>query len=280
MRGPAVLCFLVALLVRPGGARAEEHRLTWEWPRFRRSELIYTSAAWVSYAVVELHAPAIGPSWRGGLPGDDGARRALVLSTRPAREAASFWSDVMWIGTQVLVWADSLLVPIAFDRGNWDVASQLFLLNTQSMGATGLLTRLAHRSVGRERPSGPECERDPKYERFCGGLDAAGFPSGHASASFVAAGLGCAHHQHLSLYGAPAADAAGCVAILAGATANGVLRMMADRHYMSDVVAGAVLGFGLGYGLPVLLHYGQDAPDAGGAEVGAARIPLTLRGSF
>jgi membrane-associated phospholipid phosphatase len=37
--------------------------------------------------------------------------------------------------------------------------------------------------------------------------------------------------------------------------ATGVLRMIADRHYASDVIAGGLLGFGFGFGLPMLLHY-------------------------
>jgi membrane-associated phospholipid phosphatase len=39
------------------------------------------------------------------------------------------------------------------------------------------------------------------------------------------------------------------------ATADGVLRIMGDRHYLSDVLAGGALGFAFGYGVPTLLHY-------------------------
>ena len=45
---------------------------------------------------------------------------------------------------------------------------------------------------------------------------------------------------------------------------TGVTRVVADRHYASDVVVGAAIGFGVGYGLPRLLHYraGTQAADA------------------
>ncbi len=39
------------------------------------------------------------------------------------------------------------------------------------------------------------------------------------------------------------------------ATGEGVLRIMGDRHYATDVLAGAAIGFGFGFGVPTLLHY-------------------------
>jgi membrane-associated phospholipid phosphatase len=82
----------------------------------------------------------------------------------------------------------------------------------------------------------------------------ASFPSGHVSAALVGAGLSCAHHRYLSLDGG-AADTLVCVTATALGVANGIARVSADRHYMTDVLAGAVLGWGAGYAMPVLLHY-------------------------
>ena len=42
--------------------------------------------------------------------------------------------------------------------------------------------------------------------------------------------------------------------------ATGWMRMTADRHYASDIIVGTVLGFGGGFGLPLLLHYRGLAP--------------------
>jgi len=36
-------------------------------------------------------------------------------------------------------------------------------------------------------------------------------------------------------------------------------RLMADRHYASDVIVGMGVGFGIGYAVPVLLHYSRKA---------------------
>ena len=50
---------------------------------------------------------------------------------------------------------------------------------------------------------------------------------------------------------------------------TGVTRVVADRHYASDVVVGAGIGFGVGYGLPWLLHY-----RAGGQALDASHVFL------
>jgi membrane-associated phospholipid phosphatase len=44
----------------------------------------------------------------------------------------------------------------------------------------------------------------------------------------------------------------------------GALRVMGDRHYATDVLAGGLVGFTLGYALPTSLYYTrrQDPSDA------------------
>ena len=41
----------------------------------------------------------------------------------------------------------------------------------------------------------------------------------------------------------------------ANALTTAVTRLVADRHYATDVVVGTGLGFAVGYAVPVLLHY-------------------------
>lgn len=38
------------------------------------------------------------------------------------------------------------------------------------------------------------------------------------------------------------------------AATTGYLRIAADKHYLSDVVAGAIVGTGVGLAIPLLLH--------------------------
>src|SRR5262249_22472634 len=77
--------------------------------------------------------------------------------------------------------------------------------------------------------------------------------------SFTSAGLTCAHHTHLPLYGGGAVDIIACAVVLTAAAAEPVLRIAADHHYATDVTVGAVLGFASGYALPMALHYGRGA---------------------
>lgn len=76
----------------------------------------------------------------------------------------------------------------------------------------------------------------------------------------TSAGLICAHHLNVPLYGGGAPDIAACGTAVGLGLATGWMRMTADRHYASDIIVGTVLGFGGGFGLPLLLHYRGLAP--------------------
>jgi len=70
------------------------------------------------------------------------------------------------------------------------------------------------------------------------------------------AGLTCVHHQHLALYGGGFADALPCAFMITASLVDGVGRIVADKHYASDVVLGWGVGAFSGYVLPSALHYG------------------------
>jgi hypothetical protein len=70
------------------------------------------------------------------------------------------------------------------------------------------------------------------------------------------AGLTCVHHQHMPLYGGGAPDALVCYGMLGATVATGVFRLMADRHYFSDILVGGLVATLAGYVLPSWLHYG------------------------
>jgi hypothetical protein len=91
----------------------------------------------------------------------------------------------------------------------------------------------------------------------------------------TAAGLVCVHHRYLPIYDSDAADAGACALLSAATVATGVARIMADRHFASDVIAGGAIGFGSGYGLPWLLHYRYGRGPEGGRQARAvALLPL------
>ena len=115
--------------------------------------------------------------------------------------------------------------------------------------------------MGRVRPVEKGCATDPDYASKCSDPVALNqsFVSGHTAVAFTGAGLTCAHHRHLPLYGGGAPDVLICAATLAAASATGVLRIVSDDHYSTDVLLGMSLGLASGWLLPELLHYGASS---------------------
>jgi membrane-associated phospholipid phosphatase len=75
------------------------------------------------------------------------------------------------------------------------------------------------------------------------------FPSGHTSADFAAAFAYWSIHQRR---GTARAQAPRIATLVALATATGVLRVVARKHFPTDVVAGAALGAAVGWTVPRL----------------------------
>ena len=207
-----------------------------------------------SFAVFFFVQAPSEPSWNSGILFDDAVRDALKAETVHGLGVARGVSDVT--GLAAIVWAvgiDSLAVPLA--RGSSDVALQMLLMDAEAYAFSSLVTTTGFKTIGRARPSFDDCVRDPDVDPLCGTAATSSFPSGHANQAFTAAGLSCAHHLSLDLYGAKWADITACAGTTGLATATAVARIAGDRHYATDVIVGAGIGFGFGYALPMLLHY-------------------------
>ena len=269
-------------------ARAAEP-LTWNpaWPRFRATEYVVTGLAGTASLGVYLGiSNPDPPHWTGGILFDEAVRHAVRLETRKRLGTARFTSDVFALTTVTwVVGIDSLAVPLV--RRKSDVAGQLTLLDAEAYAVSTLITNSIFKLVGRARPSYVDCENDPYFDSLCHINDTSSFPSGHANFSFTGAGLSCAHHLHLALYGNRAADVLACSGTLALAGVTSGLRVFGDRHYASDVLFGAMIGFAVGYGVPTLFHYGKtrdttEIAQAPQALQGPSSQPLgpTFSGTF
>ena len=235
----------------------EEHRLKWDFPRFRPWQYVAVGVQTAGNLTIEFaDVPSRPEKWRSTLPFDTQVRNALLPKSQAGRDRAAVVSDYFWWGTQFYtVVVDSLLVPLAFDDFNVDVALQMTMINWQALGLTGLVTRIAHHTGGRARPEVYGCSEQPGASFPCRD-EGPGFFAGHVSMTSAGAALACAHHAALPIYGEnPAPGIFTCAVLSAGAVTVGVLRMMADRHWVSDVVVGHAVGGGIGFGLPWLLHY-------------------------
>lgn len=234
----------------------DEHRLAWVYPRFRLWQ--YISSAVVSGTNLYLeYKEGYYPDrwWKNGSLFDDAARSWLRADTEEGRSRADLWSDILWHPVQYYtVFVDSLLVPLAFDRGNTLVAWQMTMLNWQAIGAAFFLIRGSHIVFGRARPSNQGCSEEPNAEHPCS-KKSSSFMGGHTGMAATGAGLACAHHQALPLYGGGVPEVIPCVVLNVASLTNGVLRVVADKHWATDIVAGYAVGLTIGWGLPWLLHY-------------------------
>src|SRR5208337_565619 len=113
-----------------------------------------------------------------------------------------------------------------------DVAVQMLVMNMESLGFSGIISLSAEHFVGRARPYIQDCRNGKVYDsagnvlQTCGlSNDNRSFFSGHVAAVTTMAGLTCAHHQHLPLYGGGFADLAPCLFMMTAAATTGMLRL-------------------------------------------------------
>jgi membrane-associated phospholipid phosphatase len=265
---PAALLVASAVLAPATARAADPDRVEWskDWPRVRLWEAIDAVVLTIADTEIEQNVPIQSQAhWRGGILFDDWARNALRGRTAAVQSAASTASDILYYGGTIgpLV-IDNFFVALSIHQ-NADVALQMLVINMQSLGISGLVSLVAEHGAGRARPYTDQCDangliHDPSgalTTNHCGTRnDYRSFFSGHTAAVSTMAGLTCAHHQHLPLYGGGFADLAPCLVMIGAATATGVLRIVYDEHWASDVMVGAAIGAVSGYVLPSLLHYG------------------------
>jgi len=243
--------------------RAQGAELGWDprWPKFQPYEYVLTGVAGSAAVVVYFGVhDAVTARRTGGVLFDDYVRDAFRLRTPRGRDLARAISD--WTAISAMSWTfavDSLAVPVA--RGSAELSAQMLLMDVEAFSVSSLITTVTFKIVARGRPSYEDCERDAQYDPLCKLHATGSFPSGHTNSAFTAAGVSCAHHLHVPLYGNPTADALACAGSLTLAATTGAMRVAGDRHYASDVLVGALIGFGVGYGLPMLLHYGRSTSD-------------------
>ncbi len=259
-------------VLRQGGNDA----LEWKFRRFGGGEYAATGALVGTMLGIELLSPkSSGIEWRGGVLMDDFVRDGLREETQAGRDKAGAASDVLLWSLMAAPMLDAGLTA-GVAHGNSDVAWQMAMINAQSYAVSGLAQQVTKRVFKRARPYEQNCGVDPT-QTDCeeDGSKNESMISGHAAMAFTAAGLMCAHHENLPLYGGGTADDLACGIALGAATATGALRIAADKHYVSDVVAGAAVGLVSGYLLPKWLHYDKPKGEVSDTYVAPAAGEFT-----
>lgn len=258
MRCVRLGCLLLLLslgLCQTAAAQDGPGKLLWSsrWTRFSTAQYMLTGAlAGGMFAANSWLRPASGARWQTDILLDAQARSLFGANTEVGRERASGISDYLRTGLVLYPFViDSLLIAGIAHRSP-DVAFQIGMISLQGMLLAKLITNLSKSLASRARPDdagcvqGSELACDTRNESFI---------SGHTSGAFAGAGLICAHHEHLKLYGSWLAGTIACGGALGLATTVGTLRMVSDRHHLSDVLAGAAIGFGAGYLMTKLTNY-------------------------
>jgi len=244
------------------GYPAAPTRSLWrpEWPTFSRAEGVATVAAGVGTGVLFMLKPPADARWEGGVLFDDDVRSALRLESADARRKVRAWGDLPYYAAPILPLLVDPLIAAWAVRGDRKAALNLELVSLEAFSYAGLLSYVSTRISARERPDSAECRRTSDDPQSCKS-DTESFYSGHTTIAAASAGIVCANHRAIPLWGSRAADIGACALATTSAVASGLSRLAADRHYATDVIAGFGMGFGIGYAVPTLLHYSHSSTD-------------------
>lgn len=283
LRRSLVLCLVLSFV--PLRARADDGERRAPMREIDLAEAIVSGvvSAGVVAAAFVPYPVDLSPQWRGGILFDDAARDAWGLGSASDRTLASAVSDGLVGGLVLAPMLLDAMLTAWLVRGDPELMGRMLLVTLQAHAVAQGLTAIFKHAVARERPYVRGCREDPQRpsdDPSCEGsadpdIEPLSFFSGHASLAFTSAAVICLHHTELGLLG-PEGDAAACATGLALASTVGVLRILADRHYATDVLVGAGVGMLSGWLVPWLLHF--DVADAVGLEDASATIAPMVDG--
>jgi len=218
------------------------------------------------------------PKW-GSTGFDDWVRGWLRIKGEGGRTAAATTSDVLVYTLAAAPFLSAFLVA-GVEHERMDVAWKLAALDAETL-LTALFVSLSLQKItARGRPFLPVCQSNPTYAECTSGTPNASFPSGHTTVVFAAVSLECFHHGFLET-SHTGWGAAACPVTVVAATVTGILRIAADRHWATDVIAGALLGGAIGYAVPALhLAFGEEKTAILTPSVSPSYLGLTLAGRF
>jgi len=211
------------------------------------------------------------------LNGLDTWGRGLAGSTEATRKRADTWSNVVDFG---LLPVSVLGAQYALAHGSGQPQGVFFQdagIIIQTAVLSSVLNQSAKFIAGRERPFVHVLPEDQKGLTAHPTDNNVSFYSGHTNLAFalvVSAGTvaelrGYQHRGWIWAVGLPLA------------TTVPLLRMAADKHYLTDVATGALLGSAFGVAVPLLLHGRvSEMPGAVSLNVSGGPGGAVLSGRF
>lgn len=182
------------------------------------------------------------------------------------RPATDRWAPGADRGSDYLV-TGQLIAPLSlpFTENGSDQPARLSVMYLETMALNSGLTYLLKNTFNRARPFVYNRDSSIPDELKISRTARKSFPSGHTANAFASmVFLATVYEQVNPQSSLKSTVWAGC---LASATLTGVLRVSSGRHFVTDVLAGAVLGSLVGYVVPKL-HEMDDASKAGAQGAG------------
>lgn len=255
------------------------------WPKFALGEYLTTGALLLGTGAIILFGEEGEPNWRTPILFDQTTRDGLRASTDGGRRRAQSISDGFYYGELAYPFLVDVVAVTWLGHGAPEVAGQMALMDAEAFAITGFLSFVSNATIRRERPYVQECDPskpDPVFPSCDTPGQSESFFSGHTAIAFTGATLSCMHHANLPLYGESGVGGAlACFSLVAGAATGGVLRLVADKHYATDVVVGSAIGIASGVLVP-WFHYRDEAlpsGERGGAGTSLRWLPAPMLSS-
>lgn len=239
----ALFVLLLALPAEAATRRDESHALDFELDAVVAETLVTAGTAVALFVGIEQ---PLACRWCASNSFDRTLRSGLLA---PDMAAAELASNLVGYGLVPAVGLAGAIVPALLGDHPWDAAENVTIA-ANAVVATLAVTQLVKVTAARERPAThfgtDDISPDERNVSFL---------SGHTSLTFAVA-ASVATVSFLRGYRSAPWVAAGGGAL---ALTTGLLRIAADRHWSSDVLAGMGLGTAIGVALPLLLHGRVDA---------------------
>ncbi len=211
------------------------------------SKDLYNSLLWLAGTSVVNFGVKPRGRWSGTNTFDTGIRDGLRGDSVSTRKSAALASDVLLGVSAGLIPLAAISRPLL--EGECEEAYDMATDALESLALTLFVTETVKVIAGRERPFTEACDSTPPRDADCRKRDRfESFFSGHASMAAAGAGVSCDFAIRRRTWGESAtAQALPCALGVSAAVATGALRIVADRHWGTDVFVGLGLGFTIGY---------------------------------
>lgn len=228
----------------------------WEedYREFSATDALITAGFSGLALTAEMYGGPLIPRWTREVLFDLPVRRVLGSQRFGGERRAALVSDATVTALMAAPFIDAAATYSVTRDGTF--STQYALYSLQSFALTFGTTNVVKVLVGRSRPRVADCfERDasePAAEH-CAPRPNVSFFSGHSSVAFTGAGLVCAFGNIApQRYGGGFAAQIPCIGGLTLAATTAVLRIVANKHHLTDVAVGTAVGLLSGWVLPAI----------------------------